>query len=240
MTTHDEGRAHDQTLVDAALRELKETMVCIPAGTITLHDARAKRRWFVTVEHFRLARFPVTRGLYETVLGKAVSPGASTREPVTEVSWEDAIRSCNRLSHLARLTPCYTFAKGGAVVCDWRADGYRLPSEAEWEHACRAGTSSARYGDLDDIAWYADSSGSRIQEVGLKRPNDWGLYDMLGNVWEWCWDLLDTDVYGDYRVFRGGGWADREWSCRASCRRGSHPTFHIDDLGFRVARSAGV
>jgi len=72
--------------------------------------------------------------------------------------------------------------------------------------------------------------------VGTKRPNAWGLYDMLGNVWEWCWDFLDEEVYRSYRVFRGGGWADERWSCRASCRRGSHPTFRIDDVGFRLAR----
>jgi sulfatase modifying factor 1 len=70
-----------------------------------------------------------------------------------------------------------------------------------------------------------------------KQPNAWGLYDMLGNVWEWCWDIYDADVYGDYRVLRGGGWSDPEWSCRAGVRRRSHPTFRIDDVGFRVAHS---
>ena len=116
-------------------------------------------------------------------------------------------------------------------------DGYRLPTEAEWEHACRAGSSGPRYGDLDEIAWYEGNSDGRIHDVGEKRPNAWGLYDMLGNAWDWCWDVYDAQVYGSYRVLRGGGWADAHWSCRASVRRRSHPTFRIDDVGFRVARS---
>ena len=117
------------------------------------------------------------------------------------------------------------------------ADGYRLPTEAEWEYACRAGTTGARYGRLDEIAWYRGNSHERVHEVGGKQPNAWGLYDMLGNVWEWCWDRYDAEAYGTYRVLRGGGWFDERWGCRASVRRRSHPTFRIDDVGFRIARS---
>lgn len=212
-------------------------MVSIPGGSIALHDARTDTRWTVALEPFRLACYPTTKGLYGSVLRDATAHGGRQREPVTDVAWQDAIRFCNRLSQMADRTPCYTIAEDSDTVqCDWAADGYRLPSEAEWEHACRAGTTSARYGELDEIAWHAKNSGFRIHEVGTREPNLWGLHDMLGNVWEWCWDVLDANVYGEYRVFRGGGWADREWSCRASCRRGSHPSFRIDDLGFRIAR----
>ncbi|WP_250280116.1 formylglycine-generating enzyme family protein, partial [Frankia sp. Cppng1_Ct_nod] len=126
---------------------------------------------------------------------------------------------------------------GDDVEWDVRADGYRLPTEAEWEYACRAGTTGPRYGQLDEIAWYRANSRERIHEVGGKKPNRWGLYDMLGNVWDWCWDTYDAEVYGTYRVLRGGGWFDEHWSCRASVRRRSHPTFQVDDVGFRVARS---
>jgi formylglycine-generating enzyme required for sulfatase activity len=123
------------------------------------------------------------------------------------------------------------------VNCNLGADGYRLPTEAEWQYACKAGTTGYRYGELDEIAWYEENSEGGVHEVGKKGPNAWGLHDMLGNVWEWCWDLYDEEVYGSYRVFRGGSWAEEDRGCGATCRRRSHPTFGIDDLGFRLARS---
>jgi sulfatase modifying factor 1 len=206
-------------------------MIEIPAGTIDLRDEGTQRTWTVEVGAFRLAPVPVTREQYH---------GAGGRTPVTEVSWLDAIRYCNRLSRAEGLVPCYRLgedAAGTDVVCDWTAGGYRLPSEAEWEYACRAGSRDVRYGDLDAIAWYRDNSGDRVHDVATRAPNAWGLFDMLGNVWEWCWDVFDPAVYGPYRVFRGGGWCDPPRGCRASCRRKSHPTLRIDDLGFRLARS---
>ncbi len=135
------------------------------------------------------------------------------------------------------LPAAFLHAAADAIVWDRSADGYRLPTEAEWEHACRAGTTGPRYGELGDIAWYRDNSGGRAHDVGGKQPNSWGLHDMLGNVWDWCWDVYDAEVYGSYRVLRGGGWFDEHWSCRASVRRRSHPTFRVDDVGFRLARS---
>ncbi|WP_152495388.1 formylglycine-generating enzyme family protein, partial [Dehalobacter sp. UNSWDHB] len=90
---------------------------------------------------------------------------------------------------------------------------------------------------VNKIAWYKENSEGRTHEVGTKEPNAWGLYDMLGNVWEWCWDIYDEKVYGPYRIFRGGGWFDPERGCLATNRRRGHPTFRIDDLGFRLAKS---
>ncbi|MGV9304013.1 formylglycine-generating enzyme family protein [Nonomuraea sp. NPDC003727] len=215
-------------------------LVEIPAGEIVLRDEGTKTHWTVEVGAFRMAPYPVTCEEYHAVIGGATTSPSRSRTPVTEVSWMDAVRFCNRLSAATGLQPCYSMGEdpdGQDTVCDWEADGYRLPSEAEWEYACRAGTSAVRYGELDEIAWYRGNSGGEVHDVGTKAPNAWGLHDMIGNVWEWCWDVYDPSVYGPYRVFRGGGAHDRPRGCRASCRRKSHPSFRIDDLGFRLARA---
>jgi sulfatase modifying factor 1 len=206
-------------------------LITVPAGEVVLSDRRTERRWAVRLGAYQLAAFPVTQAEYALVTGERPSAGQGDRLPVEGVSWRDAIRYCNARSVREGLTPAYR-----GEEWDTSADGYRLPTEAEWEHACRAGTTGPRYGPLDEIAWYRGNSGGRIHEVGGRRPNAWGLHDMLGNVWEWCWDVYDAEVYGPYRVLRGGGWFDEHWSCRASVRRRSHPAFVVDDVGLRVAR----
>lgn len=124
--------------------------------------------------------------------------------PAVNVTWYDTISFCNLLSRESGLKECYTFNKNGSdIFCDWKANGYRLPKDAEWQYACKAQSIGYRYGEIRDIAWYCENSENRIHEVGEKEPNKWGLYDMLGNSWEWCWDLYDEKTYGAYRVFRG-------------------------------------
>jgi sulfatase modifying factor 1 len=228
------------------MRELTDeagglSMVRIPGGTVDLRDDRRGTRWQVDIAPFFLGRVPVTTGVHRAAVGTGVDPNTSNAQPVTNVSWLDAVDVCNRLSSRAGLAPAYVHATvNDDVTCDWAADGYRLPTDAEWQYACKAGTSGYRYGAIEEIAWYAGNSGGRIHDVGGKTPNAWGLFDMLGNVWEWCWDLYDPRVYGPYRVFRGGGADDRQWGCRASSRRKSHPTLRIDDLGFRLALPPGT
>lgn len=210
----------------------------VPAGEITLRDRGRRQSWRVVVPAFRVAPHPVTRVLYASVRGQAHPE--RPHAPVTEVSWLEAVRFCNLLSESTGLASCYSVGvdpDGLDTTWDPRADGYRLPTEAEWEHACRAEGAGARAEVLDTIAWHRGNSGGRPREVGLREPNAWGLYDVLGNVWEWCWDLYDPRVYGPYRVFRGGGWNDPPHACDASVRRKSHPSLRIDDLGFRLART---
>nr|WP_041259512.1 formylglycine-generating enzyme family protein [Pseudofrankia inefficax] len=216
-----------------------DEMLAVLPGQVTLSDRRSRRSWPVQLAPYQLGAVPVTQARYAQVTGQRPSTTRGDQLPVENVSWWDAVRFCNLLSQRAGLAPAYRLdADLESVEWDASADGYRLPTEAEWEHACRAGTAGPRYGQLDEIAWYRGNSRERIHEVGGKQPNPWGLFDLLGNVWEWCWDVYDAEVYGAYRVLRGGGWFDEHWSCRASVRRRSHPTFRIDDVGFRVARSA--
>jgi formylglycine-generating enzyme required for sulfatase activity len=215
-----------------------DEMLAVQPGQVTLSDRRSGRSWSVQLAPYQLGAIPITQARYAQVTGERPSATRGDQLPVENVSWWDTVRFCNLLSQSAGLAPAYgPGVDVESVEWDVSADGYRLPTEAEWEHACRAGTAGPRYGRLDEIAWYRGNSGERIHDVGGKRPNPWGLHDMLGNVWEWCWDVYDAEVYGAYRVLRGGGWFDEHWSCRASVRRRSHPTFRIDDVGFRIARS---
>ncbi|WP_314220405.1 formylglycine-generating enzyme family protein [Streptomyces zaehneri] len=213
-------------------------MIAVPPGQVTLSDRRTRRSWPVELAPYELAAVPVTQALYARITGRRPSTAHGDRLPVESVSWWDAVRFCNSLSLREGFTPAYHFRADDEGI-EWvaSADGYRLPTEAEWEHACRAGTTGPRYAPLDEIAWYRGNSHERVHAVGGRRPNPWGLHDMLGNVWDWCWDVYDAEVYGTYRVLRGGGWFDAHWSCRASARRRSHPAFQVDDVGFRIARS---
>lgn len=171
-------------------------------------------------------------------MNRALNGNENSNKPVVNISWNDAIIFCNLLSKKAGLKEYYSISEDGLIVsCNLDSNGYRLPFEAEWQYACKAGTTGYIYEELKEIAWYNENSSGHIHEVGKKEPNAWGLYDMLGNVWEWCYDLYDEQVYGSYRIFRGGSWAEAARGCGATCRHRSHPTFHIDDLGFRLARS---
>lgn len=198
-------------------------MTDITPGTVELHDARRGTRRTVTLEAFSISRCALVRN--------------GSDRPMSSMTWLEAVDLCNRLSSAHGLQSAYTI-NDRWVRWDVRADGFRLPTEAEWEYACRAGTAGPHYGDLREIAWTSLDGIDGPQPVRRKQPNAFGLYDTLGNVWEWCWDYLDPARYGDYRVFRGGSWADPPWSVRASTRRGSAPDAVVEGTGLRLARGA--
>lgn len=234
----EEHMANDLPAQGMLPETLASWMLALPKGQIGLRDDRKKAQWTVEIQPFYLCQFPVTQALYAAVMANNPSVFVGRCKPVDSVSWYQAIQFCNALSEACGLAKCYRLdLDAESVTRIDSANGYRLPTDAEWEYACRADQGGVQYGPIDDIAWYEGNSGGSTQDVGLKAKNNFGLFDMLGNVWEWCWDLYDPEVYGIYRVFRGGGWADAERGCLASNRRRSHPTYQIDDLGFRLARS---
>lgn len=204
-------------------------MLAIPAGTIVLNDARSGSSRTVQLLPFEIGRTQLTQAEW----GVSTADLGST--PAHPVTWFDAVRWCNTTSARCGLRPAYLI-NGRSVTWDVNADGFRLPTEAEWEFAARAGTTGPQYGALAEIAWTAVDLVTGPQPVALKAANAFGAFDMIGNVWEWCWDYADTARYGDYRSLRGGGWADKQWSARASVRRGSAPDAVVEDIGFRVAR----
>jgi len=175
--------------------------------------------------------------------------------PVEGFSWLDAVRFCNQLNEREGLKPFYEISGETVLVPDWNGTGYRLPTEGEWEYACRAGTATRfSFGDdeasLGEFAWFSGNSDVGTHEVGQKRANDFGLHDMQGNVWEWCWDWYAADYYKESpvddprgpsqascRVFRGGGPGASPRDCRPACRAGGAPGNHYFIAGFRVARS---
>ncbi|MDJ0311669.1 SUMF1/EgtB/PvdO family nonheme iron enzyme [Arthrobacter sp. H35-D1] len=221
----------------------------IAGGTIELRDARSASTRTVGLLPFELGRTAVTSAQWLAVQRLATERLALEHQtpqhdvergktvPINPVTWFEAVRWCNAASTLAGAAPAYQIS-GRNVAWHPGSDGFRLPTEAEWEWAARAGTSTPRYGELADIAWTAADHVAGPQPVGGKAANSFGLFDMIGNVWEWCWDYADTARYGDYRSLRGAGWDDPSWSARASVRRGSAPDAILEDVGFRVARGA--
>jgi formylglycine-generating enzyme required for sulfatase activity len=246
---------------------LKETttqsgveMILIPGGTFLMGDAGGEVDEIpheVSLSDFYMDKYLVTQAEYEKVMGNNPSRWPGRKNPVEQIRWSDAVRYCNSRSLIEGLQPCYNLEKW---TCNFTLNGYRLPTEAEWEYACRAGTTTHYFfGDegekLRNYAWFEGNSGQRPRPVGRKLPNPFGLFDMLGNVWQWCNDFYKVDYYegsprqdpkgpesGDNKVVRGGSWAAEANQCRSSFRYYEDPSytdvcFGYDIYGFRCVRS---
>lgn len=236
-------------------------MVLIPGGEFTMgsdgqQDAAPAHK--VTVSPFYMDRCEVTQAFYERLTGKNPARRKGEQNPVERVRWTDALKFCNARSAEEGLTPCYNL---DTWACDFSADGYRLPTEAEWEYACRAGSTGDYYFEggadrLDAHAWFRDNAGRKHHPVGQKEPNAFGLYDMAGNVREWCNDWYAVDAYaadpaadprgpasGEKTVLRGGAFSGSAETCTSWSRYCDEPGFTdacvaSDDYGFRCAKRA--
>ncbi|MCF7730935.1 MAG: formylglycine-generating enzyme family protein [Akkermansiaceae bacterium] len=285
----------------ASQAAVPEGFALIPAGSFQMGDQSSPLVGFsdelpvhtVQVSAFYMAKYAVTKEEWDAVrawglnngydINAAGVSGKGTNHPVHSITWYDMVKWCNARSQKENLTPCYTMTgstyKAGqsdAVVCNWNATGYRLPSEAEWEKAARGGQSGKNFPWGDSIkhsnanyrangsAYSYDTSGYTSytyhptyavggypysSPVGSFAPNGYGLYDMAGNMWEWCWDwsgsypsTSQTDPRGassgSLRVGRGGSWDDYAINCRVAIRGYGYPTDSFSSLGFRVARSS--
>ena len=271
-------------------------MTFIPAGvfemgdTLGEGDSDERPLHWVYNRSFYMDRHEVSKALWDDVRGWAITngyvfdntgAGKATNHPVQEVNWYDMVKWCNARSEMTGLTPCYTtngsIYKVGSndnVVCDWAADGYRLPTEAEWEKGARAGIGGRRFtwADTDTIGHsqanynstniysydisptpgyhptYASGAYPYSSPVGVFAPNNYNLFDMTGNMWEWCWDWYDTytagyqtdphgPAFGTYRVLRGGCWSSFPYYTRVANRHGVRkPAIGGFDIGFRCAR----
>ena len=231
-------------------------MVQVPGGSFMMGSENGeedeKPVHQVTVSGFLMDRYEVTLKSYESLMGKNPSKFVDPQKPVERTSWVSAITYCNMRSAKEGLKPCYDLKTG---ECEFSANGYRLPTEAEWEYACRAGSQN----DSDDVnvkGWFKTNSNQMTHAVGQKQANAWGLFDMHGNVAEWCNDRYGEKEYaakvennphgpakGDQRVLRGGCWKDAADACRSSARGSESPgladaCFGSERYGFRCVRNA--
>ncbi len=240
--------------------------VLVPGGTFTMGSPPTEPGRYADEEQHQVTLSPFAISVYDLTFDEYDEYCAATKarrpddegwgrgsSPVINVSWFDAVSYCNWRSKKEGKTPAYKIS-GKDVACNWGANGYRLPTEAEWEYAAKGGPeASARAtnamfagsADPGEVAWYSDNSGNRTHPVGEKAPNGLGLYDMAGNVWQWCWDwhgnytsATQADPrgpsHGMNRIYRGGSWILSPESLRSAMRGNNGPDFWNNRSGFRI------
>jgi formylglycine-generating enzyme required for sulfatase activity len=237
-------------------------MVLIPAGTFQMGSRSSKEDerpvHTVTIDAFLMDMYEVSQANYERLGLSNLSHFKGPTLPMEQVTWAQAAVYCNKRSEAEGLERCYN---EDTAECNFEANGYRLPTEAEWEYACRAGTEGdySFPGDtrkLGEHAWFADNAAKKTHPVGQKKPNPWGLYDMHGNVAEWCNDMFDKSYYagspannphgpteGKQYILRGGSWKSSAEALTSSSRLAENPGFSDaclarDAIGFRCVRKA--
>ena len=192
------------------------------------------------VDNFYMAATEVTQAQYQCVMGKNPSYFIGANRPVERVSWYDAVAYCNKRSEQEGLPLCYS-GSGDSITCDFTANGYRLPTNTEWGYAAKGGKDERNYtyagsNTIGNVAWYTNNNGNKTHDVATKKPNTLGIYDMSGNVWEWCWDMSGNSS----RVSCGGGYSDYNLFCTVGNGLGIDPSVGNSNGGFRVVRSCSV
>ncbi|MEZ4772295.1 MAG: SUMF1/EgtB/PvdO family nonheme iron enzyme [Bacteroidia bacterium] len=222
-------------------------MIEVPGGSFMMGE-----NYEVTLSPYHIGKYPVTQALWSALMPKNPSWFKGPNRPVENVSWFDAAKFCNALSKNQGLEEVYAFRRE-EVTANHKVKGFRLPTEAQWEYAARGGThhiDNYEYSgekNLHAVGWYRDNSHNQTQPIGLKDPNQLGIYDMSGNVWEWCGDWYGNypesvqqdppgPLKGSNRVLRGGSWYGDSGSCRVTHRYRIMPEYRHDIVGFRVAR----
>lgn len=238
--------------------EPPEGLAAVKGGTFRMgtdeHWSNEEPVHEVTIDNFYIGKFEVTQQEWTAVMGNNPSIFKGENMPVDMVSWYDAVEYCNKKSEKEGLQPCYR-GDGSDIRCDFEAGGYRLPTDAEWEYACRGGLKSNNYrysgsNNPEEIGWYRNNSWRKHHPGGQKKPNELGIYDMSGNVAEWCWDRYDGAYYqqsplknptgppgGENRLYRGGHVCDPQEWLRYWTRFSSPPLYKYFNLGFRVVRN---
>lgn len=254
--------AFKNTLIETDLIQVKGgTFKMGSKNSDTSAELDEQKEHSVTLNTFEISKFEVTvwewkQFIKANKMKMPIKPswGWQDNYPINGITWNEAIAYCNWLSTKEKLQPCYS-KKGPNFVCNFKANGYRLPTEAEWEFAAKGGTNSKgfRYSGsdkLEDVAWYKANSNGQPHTVGTKLPNELGIYDMSGNVWEWCWDWYNKDFYklekgdnpkgpemGERRTVRGGSWDSKSNYVRPANRISTIPSKTHEFYGFRIART---
>lgn len=245
----------DFVLIPPAFMSVPTTFTMGSPSSELGHQSHENQHQVTLTKSYYMSPYEVTEELWDAVMG---SGSSTSQKPKGNMTWYEAVSFCNVMSTAHGLTPAYT-GSGTDWSWDQSANGYRLPTEAEWEYACRA-TSTTAFSNggitatgcdldtnLDAMGWYCNNSGYTGHDVGSKDANQWGLYDMHGNVWEYCWDgyasyptgsVTDPVGSGSDHVLRGGAWDYHADFCRSAFRTYDYPGYEREITGFRLVRSA--
>lgn len=249
---HEDRIDHELKLVHPEMKQIKMGTFWMGRNALA-HRVRISRA-------ISVSSVPVTQELYQLIMGNNPSNFSGVKRPVEQVSYWEALAFCNKLSDRCGLPLAYRIYEDQGLPCvEWSrsSSGYRLLTEAEWEFVAKASRESHYSGGdhLDDLGWYQENAKAQTQVVGKKEANKWGLFDLSGNVWEWCFDEWDEGAYdgrkgsvntdpvvavnpsADRRVRRGGSWVSFNINCAVYYRFWGRAAARIDDTGFRIART---